>query len=89
MKKSSLFLFSTLLLAACAGAPVGWGGSHSVSLENPETITITYDPLLSSEQKADEIATQHCNQYGKNPVPVIERRKGLSGALPQRVYECR
>lgn len=78
-------LVSILSLTACAGK-VGWGGSNEVVLANDEAITIVYDPLMGGYGKAQQVATGHCDQYGKSPVPTVS---GNRGVLPTQTYECR
>lgn len=81
-----LFLMILILpLAACANAPVGWGGSHEVSLANEKAITVVYDPIMGGYEKAQHAATEHCKQYGKSPVPTVS---GNRGVLPTQTYEC-
>lgn len=75
-----------LTLTACAGAPVGWGGTHQVTLANEKAITIVYDPMMGGYAAANQEATTHCNKYGLDPVPA---NKGKAGVLTEQVFECR
>ena len=81
-----LLLILILPLAACANAPVGWGGSHELVLANEQAVTIVYDPLMGGYDKANHAASEHCAKYNKSPVPTVE---GNMGALPTQTYECR
>lgn len=46
MFKSIYWMSGALILAGCAGAPVGWGGTHQVTLANEQAISIVYDPIM-------------------------------------------
>ncbi len=48
MKTLKFWIYGTSLavLVGCAGAPVGWGGTHEVTLANERAISIVYDPLM-------------------------------------------
>ncbi len=81
-----LFLSASLFLAACAGAPVGWGGTHQVTLANERAISIVYDPLVGGYPAANKAATEHCQKYGLNPVPTTKTKNGV---LTEQVFECR
>jgi len=87
MNKFKLLLLILILpLTACAGAPVGWGGSHELVLANEQAVTIAYDPLMGGYNKANHAATEHCAKYSKSPVPTV---RGNKGVLPTQTYECR
>lgn len=86
MTNTLIFVSLIFLLAGCAGAPVGWGGTHRVSLANERAISILYDPLVGGGSEANQAATQHCQKYGLSPVPT---NKTNSGVLIEQVYECR
>ncbi len=75
-----------LPLAACANVPAGWGGSHDIVLANEKAITIAYDPLLGGHSKAQQVATEHCAQFDKSPVPTVS---GHRRVMPTQTYECR
>ena len=81
-----LLLIPVLSLAACAGAPVGWGGTHEVTLANERAISIIYDPMVGGYAAANKAATAHCMNYGCSPVPT---NKVKNGVLTEQVFECR
>ncbi len=88
MKNLKFCLFSALLvtLGGCAGAPVGWGGTHQVTLANERAISIVYDPLMGGYGYANAEATAHCLRFKKDPVPT---NKVKNGVLTEQVFECR
>lgn len=81
-----LLLIPILSLAACAGAPVGWGGTHEVTLANERAISIVYDPMMGGYAAANKAATEHCLKYSRSPVPT---NKMPHGVLTEQVFECR
>ncbi len=74
------------LLAGCAGAPVGWGGTHEVTLANERAISIVYDPMMGGYGAANRAASEHCQRYGHSAVPT---NKSKNGVLTEQVFECR
>lgn len=88
LKNIRIWLYGVALttLAGCAGAPVGWGGTHQVTLANEQAISIVYDPLMGGYGYANAEATAHCMRYKKNPVPT---NKVKNGVLTEQVFECR
>ena len=85
--KSLLFISSVLLfLTGCAGAPVGWGGSHESILANDKSVTYVYDRLMGGHKKIMSDATKHCKTYGKSPVPTVS---DTNGVLWTQTFECR
>lgn len=89
--KKVLFLGSILLslnfLAGCAieGAPVGWGGTHQAVMANEASVTYVYDPMVGGYSAIMGAATEHCNIYGKSPVPTVS---GRDGVLSTQTFEC-
>ena len=75
-----------VLVAGCASAPVGFGGTHKVTLANEEAITVEYDPLLGGYSKAVAAATAHCEGHGKSAVPT---QRDDHGAIRHQTFECR
>jgi hypothetical protein len=82
----SCYLALLLILPGCAGAPVGWGGTHEVTLANERAISIVYDPLVGGYGAANKAATEHCQKYSLSPVPT---NKTPNGVLTEQVFECR
>lgn len=75
-----------LTLAGCASAPVGWGGTHQITMANEKSISIVYDPLVGGYPAANKAATEHCNNYGLSPVPT---NKIKNGVLTEQVFVCK
>lgn len=86
MLKFCLCSATFTILVGCAGAPVGWGGTHQVTLANERAISIVYDPLMGGYGYANAEATAHCLRFKKNPVPT---NKVNNGVLLEQVFECR
>lgn len=79
-------LAALLVLTACSGAPVGWGGTHEVVAANPASITIRYDSLMGGYSAMQPTAASHCQQYGKSAVPTTGHSDGYTNI---QVFECR
>ena len=86
MKNQIIYLTLIVTLSGCAGAPVGWGGTHQVTLANKKAISIVYDPLVGGYAAANKEATAHCQKYSLDAVPT---NKTMNGALTEQVFECR
>jgi hypothetical protein len=86
IQNTIIALAGVVVLAACAGAPVGWGGTHEVVMANEKAITVLYDPFLGGHDDAYRIATEHCKKFGKDPVPTVEGRKNMQ---PTQTFECK
>ena len=91
MKKFLLLVsipISCNVLAGCAieGAPVGWGGTHQAVQANKASVTYVYDRMVGGYGAIMSAATEHCNTYGKSPVPTVS---GRSGVLWTQTFECR
>jgi hypothetical protein len=68
MKKTIIILLSSVFLSSCAGAAVGWGGTHKVLHKDNDVITIQYDSLVESYDDIMVVAYAHCEQSSKRPV---------------------
>jgi hypothetical protein len=86
MKKVLLAILLSLIVVGCAGAPVGWGGSHEIILANQKSVTFRYDPILVRYTDMMADATKHCSSYKKDPVITIT---GNDGPLRTQTFECR
>lgn len=86
MRKFLGIIVLSLLLAGCAGAPVGWGGKYEIIQSNSESITIKYDTLLGMNA-IYEPATDHCKKFDKEPVPTTKTSQMLGIAV--QTFECR
>ena len=86
MYNKIITLFTSLLLIGCAGAPVGWGGTHQAVQANDKSVTYVYDPLVGGYSTTMNAATAHCSNYGKSAVPTFSGRQGV---LSTQTFECR
>jgi hypothetical protein len=57
------------VLAVLAVVLLLGGCSPTAIVSTPDTITLKYDPVLSSSGEAFEAAKEHCAQYGRRAVP--------------------
>ena len=65
--RSILFLLP-FILAACAGGPVGYGGSHQILHQDSDVITIQYDELLESFADVKAVADAYCGETNRKAV---------------------
>lgn len=86
MTRTLFAILLSLMSVGCAGAPVGWGGTHEVMLANEKSITFIYDKLVGGYYAIMTDATEHCKKYKKDPVPTSEGRQGM---LFTQTFECR
>jgi len=86
MKNKFFITLSTFLIFGCAGAPVGWGGTHQAVQANDKSVTYVYDPLVGGYSATMNAASAHCNNYGKSAVPTFAGRQGI---LSTQTFECR
>ena len=82
--KGAFTLTLCLFLAGCMNK-VGYGASHEITMANSKSVTIVYDPLMGGDRAQIDAATQHCQKYGKEPIPTIMSYRGI---LPQQTYVC-
>lgn len=79
---------ATLSLTGCNSVPVGWGKSYETEFASSSSITIKYDPVISSMGEAQNAAQKHCDQYGKDAVPQAESRSSFGGVLKSASFVC-
>ena len=84
--KNITLIASLSILVGCAGAPVGWGGTHSAVQANDKSVTYVYDPFVGGYSATMNAATAHCSIYGKSAVPTFAGKQGL---LSTQTFECR
>ena len=86
---NKIFLFLIFFfISGCAipGAPIGWGGSHKITMSNEKAITFIFDPLVVCYECMVKEATNHCQKYQKSPVPTMTTSSGI---IREKVYECK
>lgn len=85
MQRLTSAILLVVLLAGCAGAPVGWGGKQKTLLANERAIMINYDPIVCNLQEVTQAADDHCARYGRSAVPIGYSE---SGATPVANFRC-
>ncbi len=76
-----------LLVAACTGGSVGWGGTYQIIREEPNLIIITYDPMVFNLKRVFEIADRHCWKDRRTPV-MVSNTGGGYGAIAVVQFDC-
>jgi hypothetical protein len=79
-------LILCLLLAGCAGAPVGYGGKYEVVSANDASITIAYDNLVGGYEAMLPEAEAHCAKLKKYAVPTENVKQA---GIRYQTFECR
>lgn len=76
-------------LSGCAGAPVGWGGTHSIDYTSPEKIVISYDRTFESYDDIYTIAKQHCEKTGTKANPSkVQKDISTMGLVKIHTFKC-
>ena len=57
--KNIALIVSLFTLVGCAGAPVGWGGTHSAVQANDKSVTYVYDPFVGGYTATMNAASAH------------------------------
>ena len=90
MKKIIPIGLGYLFLISCAGAPVGWGGTHKVLHKDNDVITIQYDSLVQSYDDILAVASTHCNQFSKRPIVAnVNESSSSMGLVKTYTFKCR
>jgi hypothetical protein len=84
--RQALTVSACVAMLGCAGAPVGWGGTHRTVQANEVSVTYLYDRAVGGLDAVMRAATDHCGQYDKSPVPTVSSRQGV---LYTQTFECR
>jgi hypothetical protein len=66
MKNAILIILACLTLSGCAAA---WGSAYKVRFESSSSVTISYDPSLTTLGTLQNVAQQHCDKYHKDAAP--------------------
>jgi hypothetical protein len=80
--------FSFMALLCLSGCAVGWGKPYEVEFENSSTITIQYDPLLTSIGKMQAVAQAYCGQTGRDAVPQSTLVSPLGTGVTNVTFAC-
>jgi hypothetical protein len=70
--RQALTVSACVAMLGCAGAPVGWGGTHRTVQANEVSVTYLYDRAVGGLDAVMRAATDHCGQYDKSPADCIE-----------------
>lgn len=75
------------MLAGCAGAPVGFGGTDEVLFSTADTIKIQWDSLTTTEAAVAAKASAHC---GGRPIQVIDAGSSAitAGLIKYKTWRC-
>lgn len=87
MPKLPLILASAAL-AACAGPPLGAGGSGEVQFAAAETIRIAWNPQLTDEAKVRDQAVAYCSGRDVDALDFSELQ-AASGPVRVKTWQCR
>lgn len=69
--RATLVLGLAWVMAACGA---GWGQSYGVLVATQKRFVMHYDAARMGPNQALRIATNHCRQFGRSAVPVVEVR---------------
>lgn len=87
--KNRVLLALSVLLASCAGAPVGYGGTTEVVFADRDTIKVQWDNVTSSEDAARAIAIKHCMQSQRSVQLVDGTSDPMTlGLIRSRTWKC-
>jgi hypothetical protein len=82
-------IVAPLTLTACNSVPVGLGNPSATEFASSSSITIKYDPLLTSLGEIQNTAQKHCDQYGKDAIPQAVMPSGPGGVLGNASFICK
>jgi predicted Na+-dependent transporter len=86
---NSAVVFAVLgagILAGCQTAPIELGGPPQIVMSNAKAIMIEYS--ASHRSTAAQLATTHCQKYGKAAVPTVVDAPSEK-VVKSQTYECR
>jgi len=72
------------LLSGCVAV---WGAAHHVENADQNGIKVRYDPTLTTSVRAQVVAREHCQSFGKDSEAVSAETSPLSG-IAEEVYRC-
>jgi hypothetical protein len=65
----SLALSVAIMAPVITECAVAWGKPYNVEFASSSSITINYDPGLTSMGEVQNVAQAHCDKYGKDAIP--------------------
>ena len=75
------------LCALLSGCVAVWGAAHHVENADANGIKVKYDPGLTTSVRAQVVAREHCQSFGKDSEAVSAETSPLSG-IAEEVYRC-
>ncbi len=57
------------ILTALTGCAAVWGKPYKVDFASVSSITINFDPSLTNMGEVQNVAQEHCAQFGKDAIP--------------------
>jgi hypothetical protein len=71
-------------LLALTGCAVVWGQPYKVEFVSSSSITINFDPALTSMGEVQSVAQRHCDGFGKDALP---RLPSTAARSPRCIHE--
>ena len=81
-------LFLIFVLLSLSGCIAVWGAAHKVVSADKNGITIQYDPFSTSSLRAQVLARDHCETFGKKSRPVGSRMAPFLLGIIEETYDC-
>jgi hypothetical protein len=69
----ALKLTVSLSLTVLGGCALAWGQPYKVEFASSSSITINFDPSLTSIGEVQHVAQAHCDKFGKDAVPQVSQ----------------
>ena len=82
-----LALCLIVMLLTISGCIAVWGAAHKVVSADQNGITVQYDPSSTSSLRAQILARDHCEKFGKKSRPVSSRMAPYPGII-EETYDC-
>lgn len=72
-------MFARWLVTVIALGLAGCGPGYQVEFQNQASITYWYDPARQTMGRVQNLAQEHCSQYGKDALPQAESGDRFAG----------
>lgn len=72
------------MLSACVAV---WGAPYKVEFKSSSSITFSYDPMMANWGEVQNIAQEHCGQYGKDAT--VHKQNRSDWGLITVEYNCK
>ena len=86
--RAQLSLCLIIVLLTLSGCIAVWGAAHKVVSADQNGITIQYDPMATSSVRAQVLAREHCEKFGKKSRPVGSRMAPFLLGIIEETYDC-